>query len=44
MSKPEADKYTLSEVKKLPYKTLNRMIKKLKEFLKTDETTLKMFK
>jgi hypothetical protein len=44
MSKPEADKYTLAEVKKLPYKTLNRMIKKLKEFLKTDETTLKMFK
>lgn len=43
MSKPEEDKYTLAQVKKLPYKALNRMIKKLKAYLKTDETTLKMF-
>jgi len=34
---------SLEEVKAIPFKTLNRMIEKLKEFLKTDETTLKMF-
>lgn len=44
MPSPKEDKYTLAEVRKLPYKTLNRMIKKLKEYLRTDETTLKMFK
>lgn len=44
MANPKEDKYTLAEVRKLPYKTLNRMIKKLKEYLRTDETTLKMFK
>lgn len=44
MTAPKEDKYTISQVKKLPYKALNRMIKKLKEYLKTDETTLKMFK
>lgn len=44
MTVPKEDTYTLAQVKKLPYKSLNRMIKKLKEYLKTDETTLKMFK
>jgi hypothetical protein len=44
MTAPKEDKYTISQVKKLPYKALNRMIKKLKAYLKTDETTLKMFK
>ena len=37
-------KLSLEEVKKIPYKTLNRMLEKLKTFLKQDETTLKMFK
>lgn len=35
---------SMSQVKKLPYKSLNRMIKKMREFLKKDETTQKMFK
>lgn len=35
---------TMAQVKKLPYKSLNRMIKKMREFLKKDETTKKMFK
>lgn len=38
-----AKELSLEEVKKIPYKTLNRLLDKLKKFLKTDETTLKMF-
>ena len=34
----------MSEVKKLPYRSLNRMLKKLREFLKQDEVVQKMFK
>jgi len=37
-------KLSLSQVKKLPYQSLNRMIKKLREFLKQDDTTKEMFK
>ena len=37
-------KIPLSEVKKLPYRSLNRMLKKLREFLKKDEVVQKMFK
>lgn len=40
----DTEKLSLSKVKKLPYKALNRMIKKLREFLKKDETVIKMFK
>lgn len=43
-SKKEEQSLSLAQVKKLPYKSLNRMIKKLREFLKKDETTNKMFK
>ena len=35
---------SMAQVKKLPYKSLNRMIKKMREYLKTDETVLNMFK
>jgi len=38
------EKIPLSEVKKFPYKTLNRMLKKMREFLKNDEVVQKMFK
>lgn len=37
-------KIPLNVVKKMPYKTLMRMINKAKKFLKTDETMLKIFK
>jgi hypothetical protein len=37
-------KIPLSQVKKLPYVTLNRMLSKLRKFLKEDETVQKMFK
>lgn len=37
-------KLPLSQVKKLPYQSLNRMLKKLREFLKNDEVVKKMFK
>jgi hypothetical protein len=37
-------KLSLTQVKKLPYQSLNRMIKKLREFLKQDDTTKDMFK
>jgi hypothetical protein len=40
--KPE--KIPMSQVKKMPYQSLNRMIKKLREFLKKDEVVKKMFK
>lgn len=38
------EKIPLSQVKKLPYKSLNRMIKKMREFLKNDEVVKNMFK
>lgn len=40
----ETEKIPLSVVKKMPYKTLMRMINKAKKYLKTDETMLKIFK
>ena len=43
MGSKKEEKIPLSEVRKLPYKSLNRMIKKMREFLKTDEVTKKMF-
>lgn len=38
------EKIPLSQVKKLPYKSLNRMIKKMREYLKHNEVMQKMFK
>ncbi len=38
------EKIPLSQVRKLPYKSLNRMIKKMREFLKKDEVVQNMFK
>jgi hypothetical protein len=38
------DKLPLSAVKKLPYKSLNRMIKKMREYLKHDGVVQEMFK
>lgn len=40
----KTEKLPMSVVKKLPYKSLNRMIKKLREYLKTNEVVKKMFK
>jgi hypothetical protein len=40
----KVEKIPLSQVRKLPYKTLNRMLKKMREHLKGDETVQKMFK
>lgn len=40
----KTEKIPLSQVKKLPYKSLNRMIKKMREYLKKDEVVKKMFK
>lgn len=37
------EKIPLSQVRKFPYKTLNRMISKAKKFLKNDETMKKIF-
>lgn len=37
------EKIPLSKIKKLPYKSLNRMIKKLREHLKTNDVVKKMF-
>lgn len=44
MPSPKEDKIPLSEVRKMPYKSLNRMLKKMREYLKQDEVTQKMFK
>lgn len=44
MGSKEEEKIPLSEVRKLPYKSLNRMIKKMKEYLKTNEVVQNMFK
>lgn len=41
--KDSEEKIPLSQVKKMPYKSLNRMIKKMREYLKTNETVQKMF-
>lgn len=43
MGDEEKEKIPLSQVKKLPYKSLNRMIKKMREYLKTNEVVQKMF-
>lgn len=40
----KVQKIPLSQVRKLPLKTLNRMLKKMREHLKKDETVQKMFK
>lgn len=40
----EEDKIPLKVIKKMPYKTLMRMINKAKKYLKTDETMVKIFK
>ena len=40
----KAKKMSLKDVKGLPYKTLNRILKKMREYLKKDETVQKMFK
>lgn len=44
MSSKKSEKIPLSQVKKMPYRTLNRMLKKLREFLKKDDVVQKMFK
>lgn len=44
MSSSKDKKLSMTQVKKLPYATLNRMINKMREFLKKDETVQKMFK
>lgn len=41
---PKDEKIPLSQVRKLPYKSLNRMIKKMREYLKKNEVVQKMFK
>lgn len=40
----KVEKIPLSQVRKFPYKTLNRMLKKMREYLKKDEVVKKMFK
>lgn len=44
MATKKSIKIPLSQVKKMSYRSLNRMIKKLREFLKKDEVVQKMFK
>jgi len=44
MGSKKEEKIPLSQVKKLPYKSLNRMIKKMREYLKQNEVVRKMFK
>lgn len=44
MASKSEEKIPLSQVKKLPYKALNRMIKKLREYLKQDGVVQAMFK
>jgi uncharacterized protein YxeA len=39
----DKEKIPLSQVKKLPFKSLNRMIKKMREYLKTNEVVQQMF-
>lgn len=40
----ESEHLPLSVVKKLPYKSLNRMLKKMREYLKQNDVVQKMFK
>lgn len=44
MGSKKEEKIPLSEVKKLPYKSLNRMIKKMREYLKKNDIVQKVFK
>jgi len=44
MGSKKIEKIPLSQVKKMPYRSLNRMLKKLREYLKKDEVVIKMFK
>jgi hypothetical protein len=44
MASKKDTKMSMSQAKKLPYATLNRMIKKMRKFLKEDDTVKKMFK
>lgn len=44
MGSKKTEKIPLSQVKKMPYRSLNRMLKKLREYLKKDEVVIKMFK
>lgn len=44
MGSEKEEKIPLSQVKKLPYKSLNRMIKKMREYLKQNEVVQAMFK
>lgn len=44
MGDKEKEKIPLSQVKKMPYKSLNRMIKKMREYLKQNEVVQQMFK
>lgn len=39
----DKEKIPLSKIKKIPYKELNRMLKKLREYLKKDEVVKSMF-
>lgn len=43
MASQKEKEIPLSQVKKLPYQSLNRMIKKMREYLKNDEVTQKVF-
>ena len=43
-SDDKEEKIPLSQVKKLPYKSLNRMIKKMREYLKQNQVVQDMFK
>src|SRR5208282_1557888 len=44
MGSSDKEKIPLSQVKKMPYKSLNRMIKKMREYLKQNDIVQKMFK
>lgn len=44
MSSKKTEKLPLSAVKKLPYASLNRMIKKMRDYLKKDGVVQEMFK
>lgn len=39
----EKEKIPLSQVKKLPYRSLNRMLKKMRDYLKDNEVVQRMF-
>jgi hypothetical protein len=40
----KVEKIPMSQVRKLPYRTLNRLLKKMRDHLKKDEVVQKMFK